>query len=455
MSDPLDDAMISYLVGDIEDAALSELDRRLRTDPAAARRFAQLCDHEVVLASMLRMRHGRQTPAHSRIIPRKVPRKLAARAWTFAAAAVALITIGFIWTRMQSTQLETPRVAEIAELVGTAEVQRAVGKSTLAVKASLRAGDRILVAQSSRLTISYADGTKLALDADTTLELPTRADKPIELRQGAVVASVAHQPAGKPLRLHTPQAQAEIVGTQFRLAIHGAATQLDVSEGQVRLTREKDQSTVRVDAGFSAVASAGAEVPMVLRRLQTLADGLPSGAQIIFRALAAEPASGPGWIGWEGEVATPPRAPAGTFAVGSHLPQPGTRFYGEIRSPILLTEAPAGEHAYLRFRYLANGLKPGDLIKFMLKKKDGTTFHGFLPPELGSWAIATVRLNGAFRNLDDHGQPLKSGEALNQFVFLGAAPDGAVAVQGPRLWIDDAVVFSAPGDVQVNKLDAE
>ncbi len=456
MSEPLnkdvDAAIMAYLVGDIEDADLAELDRRVREDPAAARRMAQLCDHEMALATMLNMRQGRQISARSKPVPKKLQRatRRTSQSRLWMAAVAALIVIGVAWVALHNSSVKpapATRVATVTEIAGTVEVNRPDGKSALKLKAPLNAGDRIAVGAQSRLALSFDDGTTLTLDAGTTLALPSAADQPLHLESGALTASVAHQPAGKPLRIHTAQAEAEIVGTQFRLAIENNATRLDVSEGRVRLTRAADKAVALVDAGFATVATGGTEAPLYLRRLQTLADGLPAQSKVLVGSTAP-------WSGWEGDVSAPPGTPAGTLAIGSHLPQPGTRFYGEIRSPLFSPEVPSGDHTYLRFRYRADDFKPGDLIKFMLKKKDGTIFHGFLKPEVGNWTVATVRFDGAFLNLGDHALPMKPGESLNQCVFLGAAPDGELARTGPKLWLDDVIVFSAPGDIPVSKLES-
>ena len=450
----LDAAIIAYLTGDIDDAQFDELDRCLQQDAAAARRLAELCYHDLTLATVLRLKSSAISPTQAEARPKRVRVKKVARPSRWipaAAAAVLLIGALLAWFRFSGgTAVIEPVVATVTAVQGAVQVREsnATALHALTVRASLHAKDELRVAKDAAVTFAYADGTTLTVGADAALTLGA-ATKRIVLDRGEISARVAPQPAGNPMLLSTPLAQAEVVGTQLKLSAASSETRLDVTEGKVCFTRQNgDHAAVMVAAGFTAAASADATHALTLHTLKTLKDDLPGQAQTLLDVVFAErPAQ------WGGEFATPPDAPDGAIAIRSNLFTPGTRFYGEIRAPQFPHGFAAGAQTYLRFRYRTEGLKSGDLIKFMLKKSDETIFHGFIQPEFDHWAVATVRLDGNFMNLEGKARPLTAGEMLDNIVFLGAAPDGTNAHDGPKLWLDEMIVFTAPGEMNVSRVE--
>jgi len=143
-------------------------------------------------------------------------------------------------------------------------------------------------------TLKLADGTKIDLAAETRVDRITNGDgKKIALDQGILTADVKKQPAGQPLVVVTPHAEARVLGTRFTLTVKGDATRLDVQEGRVRLTRLSDKSFVDVGAGSYSIAAPGPrpvvkKIPSVNPRLllsddfesdgrwQLLTDGFPA-----------------------------------------------------------------------------------------------------------------------------------------------------------------------------------
>jgi outer membrane biosynthesis protein TonB len=117
----------------------------------------------------------------------------------------------------------------------------------------------------SRASIVLADGTRLGLDADAAIKEIVKGPKGtrIVLTQGTLTADVAKQPADQPLVIATPQAEARVLGTVFRLVVDASSTRLEVREGKVRLTRET--KSVDVSAGQFATATAG--TPLTARTL--------------------------------------------------------------------------------------------------------------------------------------------------------------------------------------------
>ncbi len=450
----LDPLIIAYLADDIDQASLAELDRRLRQDAGAAQRFARFSSAEIILAAALRMRAGAPAtpiPRHPPSPMRRQPGRMARSPswWPYAAAAALLAVVIASFAGLQGRGQGGPAPeASVVRVAGHAEVRSASGISRLWAGAELHGGDRVELAAGAQLRALRADGSTLDLAGGSVLLVQAAAAGRFELAQGGLTVVAAHQPAGTALVFATPQASAEVVGTTLRLIASEAATRLEVSAGRVRLQRRVDGQSVMVDADFAVTATAVADQPLSVRRIGSLADGAPSDARIHLATRFDERPAG-----WDGDLAQAPVAPPGRIAIATHLVQPGTRFYGEIRSPVLAPPLLAGERTMLRFRYLADGFAGGDRIKFMLKRADGVIYHGFLVPRLGGWQTATVRLAGGFYAIEATHRPLPAGEAISACVFLAAAPDGMVAQPGPRLWLAEVLIFTAGEDLMADPLD--
>jgi hypothetical protein len=117
----------------------------------------------------------------------------------------------------------------------------------------------------SRANFVLADGSRFSLEADAAIKEIVKGPKGtrIVLSQGTLTGDVAKQQADQPLTIATPQAEARVLGTVFRLVVDTASTRLEVREGKVRLTRES--KSVDVSAGQYASAAAG--TPLSARAL--------------------------------------------------------------------------------------------------------------------------------------------------------------------------------------------
>jgi hypothetical protein len=112
--------------------------------------------------------------------------------------------------------------------------------------------------------VEFPDGTRLELGEQTELrELADREGgrKPRGLRwtvaRGAVSATVAKQAVEQPFTLLAAQAEARVLGTQFRFSVEAGPKgrcALEVTEGRVRLVRLRDGKTADLGPGLMAVA---------------------------------------------------------------------------------------------------------------------------------------------------------------------------------------------------------
>lgn len=82
-------------------------------------------------------------------------------------------------------------------------------------------------------------------------------------------ATVAPQPPTRPLRIATPAALVEVVGTRFRVDVAGEQTRVELAEGTLRVLRLADRRELILYAGQGAVIAAGND--LVARPLASLA----------------------------------------------------------------------------------------------------------------------------------------------------------------------------------------
>jgi hypothetical protein len=160
-----------------------------------------------------------------------------------------------------------PTVAEIALL------ERAEGLVFLGTgpgRVRVRAGRRLIPSQEletegpgGAAVVKFPDGTRLELGSDSALREITVHEggaKAACLERGRLVARVAPQPAGRPMLLVTPHAEARILGTMLILSVEPESTRLEVKEGRVGLKRLSDGASVNVTSARVCTASARGEL---------------------------------------------------------------------------------------------------------------------------------------------------------------------------------------------------
>ncbi len=126
----------------------------------------------------------------------------------------------------------------------------------------LQLDDVLHLGTNASATITYgAEKTRLELSAGTELKLASLArGKRFVLHEGRIEAAVARQRPWKPMILTTAQAEARVLGTKFTVTAETNATRLEVTEGNVKLTRTSDDAAVKVPAGRYAVAAVATEL---------------------------------------------------------------------------------------------------------------------------------------------------------------------------------------------------
>ena len=182
----------------------------------------------------------------------------------------------------ESSSPSATKAAVAAAVIDRAEGEiwlLAEGKRTKAgIPCSLLPGEGVETAGPAGVAeLAFSDGTRLRLDPGTVIrevqEAKGRSGKRLLLSKGALFADVRKQPANQPMVLQTPHGEVTVLGTKFSLTVPSDelnSTQVQVTEGKVRLKRLMDGKSVDVVSGHFAVAAAGSELkarPSLLRGL--------------------------------------------------------------------------------------------------------------------------------------------------------------------------------------------
>ncbi len=126
-------------------------------------------------------------------------------------------------------------------------------------------GQEIATGPRSRAVVKFPDGTRMELGEQSSIgRISDRAGaqgigKWIDMTRGTLEVQAAKQAKDRAMAIATPDGEARIVGTTFRLAVAPGSTRLEVAEGKVRLTRPGAPG-VDVIGSHYAVAAAGVEL---------------------------------------------------------------------------------------------------------------------------------------------------------------------------------------------------
>jgi ferric-dicitrate binding protein FerR (iron transport regulator) len=474
-----------FLAGELDPEGMERLEAVLREDPAARRELAALQDIDVLGEALGRSPGHREEfadrlmvslsdperrdqlteavlrdvredrscarPALSRWRRRDFSRRSPVRAWAVASVALCAAAAAVSWYAFRDKARPVQALVVLREASSKVQVRRGSAVFEGHGGMSLLAQDAVEVGPAGSAVIVYSDSTRLDLGAEGVLHLSSgaAAGRRAHLARGTLEVAASKQPPGRSMAIMTPDAEVRIIGTRFTLRVKPEFTRVEVREGEVLCVRRADGANVRVGADRYAIVGEGrALVASPMAEEEALA-GLPPGSKILFREGFREP---PGEA-WTGERRPAPNSLSGEYALSSVAAEPpdGAAFFALLWTPWHEPGWPVGKHTYLRFRYLTEGFSDRQGLKLMAKKKDQTNWSAFLDaPTLGRWETVTVRV-GDFISALGAPNPPQEGSTLHQFIWYGYCYKSAPP-RGARLWIDDVVLFEAPGDVPAQRL---
>jgi ferric-dicitrate binding protein FerR (iron transport regulator) len=253
-----DDARLDLIRRAIDGTATADdlraLQDDLRADAAFRRLFARYASIDAALGS------GRLAVAPvSRVEPLEPrvhrPAWSHLRSWLPLAAA-ALVLLGFAgwWMTRPSKILEVVNVS--GQVRWTPRHGRAL---ELKGGEALPSGRFETVDEDALLRLRFEDGSLVEFNGPMRARINEKAGKRIFVEKGVITASVKPQRPGQPMRLQTPTAELEVLGTVFTLDAVEDDARLSVTEGKVRLRRVADGGVAEVAARQSVVASRNAQ----------------------------------------------------------------------------------------------------------------------------------------------------------------------------------------------------
>jgi ferric-dicitrate binding protein FerR (iron transport regulator) len=456
MSDPTHDSLIAFLRGELPAADSTELSERLAKEPETADRLMELAREEVTLRSWAIARAASreldEAVAGQRVQTETPPSRMFRhrRLWFIGAGAGVTATIAIVVALVLNRYPQDEAAASIAtieEVGGTVRIHR--NDSTILVIAAghtLLTGDRVETAdQQSTATAVYADGTRLALAGETSVDFdhPPSDQKQLVVRNGNVAAFVTPQHPELPLMVTTATARLEVLGTNFLVDARSDATELSVAEGRVRLTRLADGASLEVQSGHHAVADSSRE-PLAANTATRAGDtfsedfehGLP-----------------PEWT--RGELTRDDLPPDSQGGVRAQEDRQRDGVYYHIGTPKAWSQGLFAIHpdSHLHFTYRLS--KP-DWFQIFLSTRSqqgdrpSTATYRFKdercwwPLTPGAWRTATVPL-AAFGRVSDWSEQPPSPDEL-PFEILFTSKDNDLSLIIDRIWI----TRGGPGTFQVS-----
>lgn len=243
----LDSAQADELLAALDDPARgADIRRRLAFAGQLATALDRTPEAAVVRSVLERMDASADPAAIAAPMGRALPLRWRWRPLLLAAAAVLAAAVATTWWTVRDRA--DCRIAG----GGSALVRRAGGRLEARPGMALEPGDRVDAA--APLALAWRDGSRIDLAPGTRLELlPAAPGRRLRLGSGALHADIAAQ--DEPLRILTPDAQVEVVGTRFRLGFEGGATRLEMYAGTVRLVGADGAGGRLVSAGETVLAA--------------------------------------------------------------------------------------------------------------------------------------------------------------------------------------------------------
>jgi hypothetical protein len=289
MPGELDRLIAAHFDGTLDAVGRDELCLRLRSDPAAARTFADAARLEAGLAARFggsSAWSGRHAPLPGLRATRPARLRACARRpsgstwWPLAVAAALVVIVGGVWLgRATPPQAASVVAAEgrltVTAIVGSAAVIHEGRPMAVEPGTVLAAGMRLSSPGDAQVTLAMDDGSTIGLSGPAELNVQSAA---FSLEAGRLRADI--MPQATPLRFLTAQAEVTVIGTAFDLVARPEATDCALYHGRLSVTRIADRRHVLLEAD---------------QRLEITAQG---GQPLIASAITRRPAADSALIAW-------------------------------------------------------------------------------------------------------------------------------------------------------------
>lgn len=167
-----------------------------------------------------------------------------------------------------------PASAEVIHLRGEVWRQGPQGQIALVLGDRVRPGELIETSPTSTATLRFADGSRLLVTPASRITLErmrqhtgsNKTDTQLRIDRGSGETQVTPQnPPRRGFEIKTPTANLGVRGTDFRVHADAGLSRVEVLTGQVAAGSPGNDDGQRIEAGFGALAPAGAPVSPPLR----------------------------------------------------------------------------------------------------------------------------------------------------------------------------------------------
>ncbi|MFC1479505.1 FecR domain-containing protein [Planctomycetota bacterium] len=200
----------------------------------------------------------------SRIMKRLGTKKISRKKWwmPLAAALAACLVIAagaYLYNLHQMSQIPGLIKAKFTEVQGDVNIER--GEKSLPARKGMEiiSGDSIKTGNDGKASVKYR-GEKSTVDISEKSQLEFQEQngaKRIQLHKGVINCSIAPQPEEKSIKLSTPHAEAEVIGTSFKLTVQENLSRLDVFKGRIRFAEKTEGLEETASSGQYIIAGLG------------------------------------------------------------------------------------------------------------------------------------------------------------------------------------------------------
>lgn len=259
-----------YLIGDLTESEVAELDRLLNADPGLRREFALAAAMDTGLREVAFERSIEPAELVNQIQPpTSRARFVLTAAVSVAAAIVVMVSLGPAFLRAGLF-----KVAPVATLVSS---ENAAWESSLPTTPGSELGPGVMKLVSGIATVRFTSGAEVVVEAPANLVLISTMKAKLEY--GAAVVTVPDAAIG--FALETPNGYAVDYGTQFSVRVDQRERQSDfeVIDGEIAVHHPETGDEVRLTGqGRTARVS---EDALVVADSEQQSDGIESAANVI------------------------------------------------------------------------------------------------------------------------------------------------------------------------------
>ena len=185
--------------------------------------------------------------------------------WAAGIAAMLALCVGLYLTKKPATP-DAPVVAILQTVEGSCRILDDKNSGDANTGSVWRVGQTLEISMDSIAEMRLTDGSRVRLEPGSQVKAIALKSPGLVLHllKGTLQGQVEHQ--HDPMKIRTPSAEIDILGTRFTIEAEANSARLDVDEGKVKLTRLADQASVVVTK--DEFVEAKAAEPLTVKKVE-------------------------------------------------------------------------------------------------------------------------------------------------------------------------------------------